>query len=123
MSDPPTPDPSRLPAVGSVWTERPRHDPLTLTGDGLVVVTEATLGLWGPRCTVVPLGAGGILSGPTADVLHRRTCIGTVGHAYTERDLRDAQGAAARRLKADALALARAWYEAGGVAPPQDGAG
>lgn len=118
MRDPPAPDPPRLPAVGSVWTERQRDDPPTLTGGGLVVVTEATLGLWGSRCTVVPLGAGGSLSGPTADVLHGCMCIGTVEHACTERDLRDAQGAAAQRLKADALALARAWFEE--ARPPRE---
>lgn len=121
MHEPPA-EPTNLPAVGSVWTERPRRDPLTPTGDGLVVVTEASMGVWGPRCTVVPIGDGGSLSGPVEDVLRRRACIGVVAHAFTEAELRDPDGPAARQVRDGALTLARAWFEAG-KDPRPDGAG
>jgi C-terminal processing protease CtpA/Prc len=35
-----------LAVVGSVWSDRPQHDPLSVTGRELVVVTEVTRGGW-----------------------------------------------------------------------------
>lgn len=83
---------------------------------------------WPVAGEVIPLdpiaaifGATGLLSRSFPGYSPRE---GQVAMARMANDvLRDARGDAARRLRADAMVLARAWYEAGGGAPPQDGAG
>lgn len=110
------------PAVGSVWARGSRSDPLTLAGDGVVVVTASVEGVWGARCTTLPLGGGGPLTGPARDALYGRAYVGAVAHAFTEAELRDPSGAAAQRLRDGALALAR-WWIMVGSGPRPDVAG
>ncbi len=96
-----------LAVVGSVWSDRPQHDPLSVTGRELVVVTEVTVNATGARCTAVVVDGHGCLSASVEDVVAWRTYVGTVEHDFEPEDLRDPRGAAADRLRADALVLAR----------------
>ena len=94
-------------AVGSVWADRRHHDPLTVMGSDLIVVTEVTMDAAGARCTAVVVDGNGCLSAPVEDVVAWRTFVGTVEHAFRPEELRDPRGVAADRLRAGALALAR----------------
>ncbi|MFO0601523.1 MAG: hypothetical protein U0324_00045 [Polyangiales bacterium] len=90
-----------------MWIDRPHDDPLTVMGRDLIVVTEVTTAAAGARCTAVMVDGNGCLSAPVDDVVAWRTFVGTVEHAFSPEDLRDPRGAAADRLRAGALALAR----------------